>query len=41
VVKAGNKIAYLAANVYLKDKESFDLKQEMLVATATHTKFIV
>ena len=41
VVKAGNKMAYLSAEVYIKSEESFDLKRENLVATGTHTKFIV
>jgi acyl-coenzyme A thioesterase 13 len=40
VVKAGAKIAYLAANVYLKNEGSVELKKEALVATGTHTKYI-
>jgi len=41
VVKAGNKMAYLTAEVYIKSENTFDLKRENLVATGTHTKFIV
>jgi acyl-coenzyme A thioesterase 13 len=41
VVKAGGKIAYLAASIYLKQNESIETKQEALVATGTHTKYIL
>jgi acyl-coenzyme A thioesterase 13 len=41
VIKAGAKLAYLAADIYLKDKDSLELKKELLIATATHNKFIV
>jgi acyl-coenzyme A thioesterase 13 len=40
VIKAGSKMAYLAAEVYVKDTESLELRQEALVATGTHTKYI-
>ena len=41
VVKCGSKIAFLEADLYLKDKSgSNELKKENLVATGSHTKYI-
>lgn len=39
VVKAGNKMAYTRADIYLKDGEQISLNKKMLVATGSHTKF--
>ena len=41
VLKAGNKMAYLKADVYLKDGQEISLNKSLLVATGSHTKFIV
>ena len=41
VVKAGNKVAYLKADVYLKDGDGIKLNKDLLIATGSHTKFIV
>lgn len=41
VMKCGSKIAFLEADLYLKDKDgSCELKKENLVATGSHTKYI-
>jgi len=41
VIKSGNKLAYLEANIYLKkDENSFELNKEKLVAVGFHTKYI-
>jgi hypothetical protein len=41
VIKAGNKLAFLQADVYLKDKDSFDLNKKLLIASGSHTKYIL
>ena len=42
VTKAGAKLAYLAANIYLKSTtDSMDLNPNSLVATGVHTKYIL
>ncbi len=41
VLRAGTKLAYLTANVYLKDTDSLHLNKKKVVATATHTKYIL
>lgn len=41
VLKQGSKLAYLEANIYLKDNDSFKLDKDKLVAVGFHTKFLV
>ena len=41
VVRYGAKLAFLEAKFYLKDKDSIELKNDLLIAKGSHTKFIV
>ena len=41
VIKVGSKMAFLKADVYLKDGQEISLDKSLLVATGSHTKFIV
>jgi acyl-coenzyme A thioesterase PaaI-like protein len=40
VKKSGGKLAFLEAQIFIKDGDSFELKDELLIATASHTKYI-
>lgn len=40
VIKSGSKLAYLEANLYLKDAQSFQLDKNKLIAVALHTKYL-
>ena len=39
VTKAGSKLAYLEAKIYVKDPETYELNKEKLVAVGFHTKY--
>jgi acyl-coenzyme A thioesterase PaaI-like protein len=41
VVKSGGKIAFLKADVYVKENDSFLLNEDKLVARGTHTKYVL
>ncbi|CAF0741536.1 unnamed protein product [Brachionus calyciflorus] len=41
VVRYGSKLAFLEAKFYLKEADSYETKKELLIATGSHTKFIV
>jgi len=41
VVKSGGKIAFLKADIYIKENDSFVLNKDKLVACGTHTKYVV
>ena len=42
VLRAGRQLAFLEGNVYLKDaKKDSLLNRDLLVATGTHTKYII
>ncbi len=40
VTKAGSKLAYLEAKLFIKDSNSFELNKDRLVAVGFHTKYI-
>lgn len=40
VTKAGNKLAYLEAKLYVKETDSFQLNKDKLVAIGFHTKYL-
>jgi hypothetical protein len=41
VLKAGNKLAYLTAKAYINDIDQLYLNKKQIIATCSHTKFIV